>query len=137
MRKKGITRRASKPLGGRKKKTKVKKRVKPEKENTLSEKKAQRKNKNKSEKTLKKNNEKVEKMNQKRQSANNLVEKHIRLVNWLVSRMGRTFSLTEDMQEEMRSVGYMSLIEAAERYDSSHGAAFASYCYKRIRGALF
>lgn len=50
----------------------------------------------------------------------------------LVTKM----NLPHQMFDEYVSAGYLGLVEAAERYDSSHGKDFKSYAYLRIRGAI-
>ena len=39
--------------------------------------------------------------------------------------------------EELVSYGTQGLLEAAERFDTNHGATFTTYAYYRVRGAIF
>src|SRR2546423_15128917 len=39
--------------------------------------------------------------------------------------------------DDLVSYGMQGLLEAAERYDLSHGTAFTTFAYYRVRGAIF
>lgn len=54
----------------------------------------------------------------------------------LVSRCVRPFLRTDEPREDLIQIGYIALLEAAQRYDRRKGAAFATYAMWRIRGAL-
>ena len=68
-------------------------------------------------------------------SARALVEEHLPMVKSIVQSMCAQFPSHADTGE-MHSLGVMGLIEAARRYDASHGRSFAVYASVRIRGSV-
>lgn len=69
------------------------------------------------------------------QKASALVEKHLPMVRTIVQSMCMQFPSHADV-EEMHSLGVMGLIEAAKRFDESHGRTFEVYAAVRIRGSV-
>lgn len=67
--------------------------------------------------------------------ASALVEKHLPMVRTIVQSMCMQFPSHADV-EEMHSLGVMGLIEAAKRFDESHGRTFEVYAAVRIRGSV-
>jgi RNA polymerase sigma factor for flagellar operon FliA len=65
-----------------------------------------------------------------------LVNEHLPLVYAIASKLKRKLGKT---LEEGDLVGYgtQGLIEAAKKFDPSHGTPFAAFAYHRIRGAMF
>ncbi|MCB0317387.1 MAG: sigma-70 family RNA polymerase sigma factor [Bdellovibrionales bacterium] len=57
-------------------------------------------------------------------------------VHFVVGRLISTMKLPNSMFEELTSAGYLGLVEAAERYDSTQGTNFKNYAFLRIRGAV-
>jgi RNA polymerase sigma factor for flagellar operon FliA len=39
--------------------------------------------------------------------------------------------------DDLVAYGMQGLLEAAERYDGSHGTSFTTFAYYRVRGAMF
>ena len=65
-----------------------------------------------------------------------LINQHIAYVRKLASKFRRDISADLDL-EELVAYGMRGLVEAAERYDPTRGAAFTTFSYYRIRGAIF
>lgn len=64
-----------------------------------------------------------------------LVNEHVNLVNGLAVQLHKGIAKGLD-QEDLQSYGMQGLLEAAERFDARHGAAFATFAYYRIKGAM-
>jgi RNA polymerase sigma factor for flagellar operon FliA len=64
----------------------------------------------------------------------NVIEYH-HLVDRIANRLKRRLPDHVDI-EELKSVGYIGLIEAIDRYDCSRGVPFRSYAEIRIQGAM-
>jgi len=65
-----------------------------------------------------------------------LIEKHQDYVHAIAARVRRDLACEVEL-EELVAYGMKGLVEAAERYDPSRGAAFTTFSYYRIRGAMF
>jgi RNA polymerase sigma factor FliA len=65
-----------------------------------------------------------------------LVADHIEYVKALAHQLVRTMPHKPDI-EELVAFGLKGLTEAASRYDPDKGAAFKTFSYYRIRGAMF
>src|SRR5262245_5291591 len=59
---------------------------------------------------------------------------HLPLVRYVVRRLRPATSRLE--VDDLVSAGTIGLIEAADRYDPERGVTFASFAYRRIRGAV-
>ena len=46
------------------------------------------------------------------------------------------FVADEEQRENLNSAGVLGLVEAANKFDQSHGIAFRTYAFPRIRGAI-
>ena len=57
-------------------------------------------------------------------------------VQQIVGSLINKLNLPVVMFDEYTSAGYLGLVEAAERYDASHGTDFKYYAFLRIRGAV-
>lgn len=70
---------------------------------------------------------------------NQLVEKHLGLVQAIARKVRRTLGGARAPIEVEDLVGYgaKGLVEAAERFDARQGVAFSTFAYYRIRGAMF
>src|SRR5262245_22829178 len=64
-----------------------------------------------------------------------LVEQHLSLVHAIAGKLKRTLGKSIDF-EDLVGYGSKGLIEAAERFDARQGAAFSTFAYYRIRGAM-
>ena len=64
-----------------------------------------------------------------------LVEQYVPLANKLAYQKKRVLPLHVDV-EDLKSAAYLGLVEAASRFDESHGVAFSTYAYPRIFGAI-
>lgn len=65
-----------------------------------------------------------------------LVADHVEYVKALAHQLVRTMPTKPDMDDSI-AFGLKGLTEAASRYDASKGAAFKTFSYYRIRGAMF
>ena len=65
-----------------------------------------------------------------------LIEQHRDYVRALAHRIARQLPPGVDI-EELVAFGDLGLVEAAGRYDPARGAAFQTFAYYRIRGAIF
>lgn len=65
-----------------------------------------------------------------------LVEENLGFVRALASTIIKGLPSQVPL-EDLVSAGTRGLIEAADRYDPTRGAAFATFAYYRIRGAIF
>ncbi|MCO6430051.1 MAG: sigma-70 family RNA polymerase sigma factor [Deltaproteobacteria bacterium] len=54
----------------------------------------------------------------------------------IASRMVRFMGLSSSMYDELVAAGFLGLVEAAGRYDFSSQAAFKTFAFLRIRGAM-
>ena len=57
-------------------------------------------------------------------------------VEGIVTRLTRAMNLPQALREDFVAAGYLGLVEAASRFDSSKGGDFRSYAFLRIRGAV-
>lgn len=64
-----------------------------------------------------------------------LILRHIDLVRHVVGRMVAQLPAGCD-SENLESAGMLGLVEAAQHYEPERGAAFSTYAYPRIRGAV-
>jgi RNA polymerase sigma factor for flagellar operon FliA len=65
-----------------------------------------------------------------------LIEQHLSLVQAIARKLKKTISASIDF-EDLVGYGSKGLVEAAERFDPSHGVAFTTFAYYRVRGAMF
>ena len=72
-------------------------------------------------------------MNRQQARRNARVEQHMRLVEPLARRYAR--SSGQD-PEDLRQVGLLGLLRAAERYEGSRDVPFAAYARPHVRGAI-
>ncbi|MBI5479208.1 MAG: sigma-70 family RNA polymerase sigma factor [Deltaproteobacteria bacterium] len=67
-----------------------------------------------------------------------LVEKHLGLVRAQASDIMQSAGLPASIEfDDLVSFGTKGLIEAAQRFQPERGAAFATFAYYRVRGAIF
>ena len=67
-----------------------------------------------------------------------ILPQHHRLVNREVQRMiTKSPKYYHPLKEDLTSCGYMGLIEALRRFDSSKGFHFETFATLRVRGAIF
>jgi RNA polymerase sigma factor for flagellar operon FliA len=64
-----------------------------------------------------------------------LVEENLDLVRSIAGKLKRSLGRTLDL-DELVAYGAKGLVEAASRFDSRQGAAFSTFAYYRIRGAM-
>ncbi len=64
-----------------------------------------------------------------------LVEEHLSLVNHVVFQVAVHFPRHVD-RDDLINAGAIGLVEAARRYDESHGVPFNRFAAQRIRGAI-
>lgn len=69
-------------------------------------------------------------------SQKQLVEQYYEYVVRIAKQVKRTLSPNIET-DDLISYGMTGLIEAAERFDPSHGANFSTFSYYRIRGAIY
>ena len=67
---------------------------------------------------------------------NQLVEKHLSLVQAIARKVKKTLNASIDV-DDLVGYGSKGLVEAAERFDPRHGVAFSTFAYYRIRGAMY
>ena len=65
-----------------------------------------------------------------------LIEQYHDFVEGLVSRLIRAMGLPQRHREDFIAAGFLGLVEAAGRFDTSRGSEFKSFAYLRIRGAV-
>jgi RNA polymerase sigma factor FliA len=65
-----------------------------------------------------------------------LVEQHLHLVHSIASKLQRRLGRTME-PGDLVGYGTQGLLEAAKKYDPKQGAAFGTFAYYRIRGAMF
>ena len=70
----------------------------------------------------------------RRQTRDSWVLHHLPLVRYVVRRLRPASSPLE--LDDLVSAGTVGLIEAADRFDPGRGVSFASFAYRRIRGAV-
>jgi RNA polymerase sigma factor (sigma-70 family) len=70
----------------------------------------------------------------RRQTRDTWVLHHLPLVRYVVRRLRPASSPLE--VDDLVSAGTIGLIEAADRYDPQRGVSFATFAYRRIRGAV-
>ncbi|MCA9670111.1 MAG: sigma-70 family RNA polymerase sigma factor [Myxococcales bacterium] len=66
-----------------------------------------------------------------------LVEKHLDYARALAAKLRTQIGGHNLDLEELQSLGYSGLVEAAQRFDPTRGAAFTTFAYYRVRGAIF
>lgn len=64
-----------------------------------------------------------------------LIQQHLGLVQSLARKLKKQITARVDF-DDLVGYGSKGLIEAAERFDPSHGVAFTTFAYYRIRGAM-
>lgn len=64
-----------------------------------------------------------------------LVEQHMNLVNGLAVQLHKGIAKGLEL-EDLVGYGAKGLLEAAERFDARHGAAFSTFAYYRVKGAM-
>jgi RNA polymerase sigma factor FliA len=64
-----------------------------------------------------------------------LIQQHLGLVQSLARKLRKQITARIDF-EDLVGYGSKGLIEAAERFDPSHGVTFTTFAYYRIRGAM-
>jgi RNA polymerase sigma factor for flagellar operon FliA len=64
-----------------------------------------------------------------------LVEAYFPLVRYIAERLSSTLPASVDV-DDLTSMGTFGLIEANDRFDSTRGFQFKTYCTARIRGAI-
>ena len=69
-----------------------------------------------------------------RRSRNSRVLGHLPLVRYVARRLWGAGGQLE--LDDLVSAGTIGLIEAADRYDATRGVPFATFAYRRIRGAI-
>ncbi len=67
---------------------------------------------------------------------NALAEEHLGLVKAIASRVVG-FAPSDADFDDLVAFGHQGLVQAARRYDPERGAAFSTFAYYRIRGAMF
>ena len=70
------------------------------------------------------------------QDREKLVRDHVEYARALANQLGRQLPSRPEM-EELTAFALSGLAEAASRYDPDKGAAFRTFAYYRIRGAMF
>ena len=65
-----------------------------------------------------------------------LVEQHLHLVHAIAAKLKRRLGKTME-PGDLVGYGTQGLIEAARKFDPKQGAAFGTFAYYRIRGAIF
>lgn len=64
-----------------------------------------------------------------------LVTSHITLVKRIVNQLPRDLR-DQVNKDDLAGAGMVGLVEAARRFDGSKGAAFSTFAYRRIKGAI-
>lgn len=65
-----------------------------------------------------------------------LIEEYRKLVSSIARCLLDKLSLPIAVREDIESAGYLGLVEAADRFDSSTGVPFSQFAAIRIRGAM-
>jgi len=63
-------------------------------------------------------------------------EQHLEWVERYVRRFLREFDISQQEKDELVGIGYLGVVEAAERFDPLRGVPFKPYATIRVRGAL-
>jgi len=71
-----------------------------------------------------------------RRSVEELVTDHVRLVKRIINQLPRELARGVS-EEDLISAGTVGLVEAAHRFDEKKGAKFATFAYRRIKGAVY
>ncbi len=64
-----------------------------------------------------------------------LIEQHLPMVQALAAQLRKGVASGAEF-EDLVAYGTKGLIEAADRFDPRHGAAFSTFAYYRVRGAM-
>jgi RNA polymerase sigma factor for flagellar operon FliA len=64
-----------------------------------------------------------------------LVEQHLSLVQAIAAKLKRSLGRSIEF-DDLVGYGTKGLLEAAERFDATQGAAFTTFAYYRVRGAM-
>src|SRR5204862_5100340 len=64
-----------------------------------------------------------------------LVQQHLNLVQAIARKLRKQITSRVDL-EDLVGYGSKGLLEAAARFDPSHGVTFTTFAYYRIRGAM-
>jgi RNA polymerase sigma factor FliA len=64
-----------------------------------------------------------------------LIQKHLHVARFAVSQVAATIP-SHVSREDLLSAAHVALVRAADRYDPSGGATFATYVLPRLRGAV-
>ena len=72
----------------------------------------------------------------KRIETQRLIEQNLSLVQAIARKVKRTLGASIDL-EDLVGYGSKGLVEAAERFDPTHGVVFTTFAYYRIRGAMY
>ncbi len=67
---------------------------------------------------------------------NNIVSEHRLFVVRIAYKLQREFGLPKAIIADLKSAGFLGLIEAAGRFRPELGSKFSTYAYFRIRGAM-
>jgi len=65
----------------------------------------------------------------------NLIQQHLHVARFAVSEVAATIP-SHVSREDLLSAAHVALVRAADRYDPSGGATFATYVLPRLRGAV-
>jgi RNA polymerase sigma factor for flagellar operon FliA len=65
-----------------------------------------------------------------------MIEDNLPLVSHILGKMGAVLSSGAIEKEDAYSYGVEGLIQAVDKFDPSHGAAFSTFALVRIRGAI-
>jgi len=68
-------------------------------------------------------------------TANTLVEQYVPLARKMAYQKKKVLPKFIDV-EDLESAAFMGLVEAANRFDESHGVTFSTFAYPRIFGAI-
>jgi RNA polymerase sigma factor for flagellar operon FliA len=70
------------------------------------------------------------------QERDELIRKHVSLVNWIVNRL--PINTIKGMErEDLIGYGIIGLIEAVDRFDPTRSTSFQSFATTRIKGAIY
>lgn len=64
------------------------------------------------------------------------LDQHLEWVERYIRRFLREFDISQQEKDELVGIGYLGVVEAAERFDPSRGVPFEPYARIRVRGAL-
>ena len=65
-----------------------------------------------------------------------VIRQHMGIVYQAVDRLGGSMAKATGAYDDLVSAGMIGLLSAIEAYDSTRGAAFTTYAYPRVRGAV-